>query len=138
MTIDDIISMAKEADLWGEIYAMQRFAKLVAAAEREVVASWMMRHEYATGNGDTIEDLLDELEWQIKEQWERAALVERFKIKQKYPFLFTADEFEIISNAAIAEGAAAERDRLILAAERCIVCEQRRICHETSKKNALG
>lgn len=34
--------------------------------------------------------------------------------------------------------AAAERDRLILAAERCIVCEQRRICHETSKKNALG
>ena len=70
----------------------------------------MMQHEYTTGHGDTIEDLLDELEWQIKEQWERAALVERFKIKQKYPFLFTADEFKIISNAAIAEGAATERE----------------------------
>jgi hypothetical protein len=35
MTTDDIIRMAREADLWGEIYAMQRFANLVAAAERE-------------------------------------------------------------------------------------------------------
>jgi len=32
MIKDDIIRMAKEADLWGEIYAMQRFAELVAAA----------------------------------------------------------------------------------------------------------
>jgi hypothetical protein len=38
MNIDDIIRIAKEADLWGEIYAMQRFAKLVAAAEREACA----------------------------------------------------------------------------------------------------
>ena len=30
MTTDDIIRMAREADLWGEIYAMQRFANLVA------------------------------------------------------------------------------------------------------------
>jgi hypothetical protein len=39
MTTDDIIRMAREADLWGEIYAMQRFANLVAAAEREACAS---------------------------------------------------------------------------------------------------
>ena len=32
--------------------------------------------------------------------------------------------------------AAAERDRLMLAAERCIVCEQRRIRHEISTENA--
>jgi hypothetical protein len=32
MTTDDIIRMAREADLWGEIYAMQRFANLVAEA----------------------------------------------------------------------------------------------------------
>ena len=38
MTTDDIIRMAKEADLWGEIYAMQRFANLIAAAEREACA----------------------------------------------------------------------------------------------------
>jgi hypothetical protein len=43
MTIDDIIRMAKESDLWGEIYAMQRFAELVAAAEREACAALCFR-----------------------------------------------------------------------------------------------
>ena len=44
MTIDEIIRMAKEADLWGEIYAMQRFAELVAAAEREACAKVCETH----------------------------------------------------------------------------------------------
>jgi hypothetical protein len=35
--------------------------------EREKVAAWMMRQGYATGHGDTVEDLLKELEWQIRE-----------------------------------------------------------------------
>ena len=39
MTKDEIIRMAREADLWGEIYAMQRFANLVAAVEREACAA---------------------------------------------------------------------------------------------------
>jgi len=39
VTKDEIIRMAREADLWGEIYAMQRFANLVAAAEREACAN---------------------------------------------------------------------------------------------------
>lgn len=38
------------------------------AAEREKVARWMISHGYATGHGDTTEDLLEELEWQIKEE----------------------------------------------------------------------
>lgn len=45
--------------------------KLIAdavAAEREKLAAWMMRQGYATGHGDTVEDLLKELEWQIKER----------------------------------------------------------------------
>ena len=37
----------------------------VAAAEREKVAAWMMQRGYATGHGDTVEDLLKELEWQV-------------------------------------------------------------------------
>jgi hypothetical protein len=37
-------------------------------AEREKVAAWMMRQGYATGHGDTVEDLLKELEWQIRER----------------------------------------------------------------------
>ena len=32
------------------------------------VADWMMQHGYATGHGETMEDLLDELKWQIDEK----------------------------------------------------------------------
>jgi hypothetical protein len=45
--------------------------------EKEIIASWMRRHEYATGHGDTIEDLLDELKWQIAARCERAVAAER-------------------------------------------------------------
>lgn len=45
-----------------------RFAELVAKAERHKVAAWMIGRGYATGHGDTTEDLLTELEWQIKER----------------------------------------------------------------------
>ena len=44
------------------------FAALVADAEREKLAAWMMSQGYATGHGDTVEDLLKELEWQIEER----------------------------------------------------------------------
>ncbi len=43
-------------------------------AEREKVAQWMMQHGYATGHGNTIEDLLIELDWQIAEGWTRAMI----------------------------------------------------------------
>ena len=75
---EDIIRMAREAGFkvdWqhadvAEIKAKryEYFAALVAAAEREKVAAWMMRQGYATGHGDTVEDLLKELEWQIEER----------------------------------------------------------------------
>jgi hypothetical protein len=47
---------------------LERFAALVAAAERNKVASWMMAQGYATGHGDTTEDLLRELEWQVADR----------------------------------------------------------------------
>jgi hypothetical protein len=72
MNREDIIRMAREAgldpDLWNYTDAFERFAALVAAAEREKVAAWMMQQGYATGHGDTVEDLLKELEWQILER----------------------------------------------------------------------
>ena len=37
-------------------------------AERQKVAQWMTQRSYATGHGDTVEDLLKELEWQAKER----------------------------------------------------------------------
>jgi len=41
------------------------------AAERKKLAQWMIDRGYATGHGDTVEDLLQELEWQIAENWTR-------------------------------------------------------------------
>jgi hypothetical protein len=46
---------------------IEHFAELIRQEEREKVAAWMIRSGYATGHGDTIEDLLQELEWQIAE-----------------------------------------------------------------------
>lgn len=40
--------------------------------EREKVAQWMMERAYSTGHGDTIEDLLKELQWQLDERWKGA------------------------------------------------------------------
>ena len=49
-------------------------------AEREKVAAWMRARSYATGHGDTIEDLLKELKWQVAER-EREA---RAKVAESY------------------------------------------------------
>lgn len=51
----------------GEDFTRYRFAAIVAAAEREKVAHWMRSMGYATGHGDTTEDLLDHLSTQIAE-----------------------------------------------------------------------
>ena len=87
MTRDDIIKMAREAKLPYEydtgrvvhLKELERFAELVAAAEREKVAAWMIKKGLATGHGDCTEDLLQELEWQIREQEREAcAKVQEF------------------------------------------------------------
>ena len=36
--------------------------------ERNKLAAWMIERSYATGHGDTMEDLLKELAWQIEER----------------------------------------------------------------------
>lgn len=77
MNKDDIMRMAKESGAmfdhmtWVErdlAPVFYRFANLVAAAEREKVAQWVIEQGYATGHGDTIEDLLTELCWQVTER----------------------------------------------------------------------
>ena len=82
MTRDDIIRMAKEAWLrrtgcvwtepkhWSKA-ELVRFAELISAAEREKVVQWMMQRGYATGHGDSIEDLLQELDRQIRARSEQ-------------------------------------------------------------------
>lgn len=43
-------------------------------SDKEKLAQWMIQRGYATGHGDSIEDLLQELEWQIAENWNRALI----------------------------------------------------------------
>jgi len=86
MTKEDIIRMAREAGCLGPDTGgdpdglwepngwenvtdlMFKFAALVTKHEREKVARWMMERGYATGHGDTIQDLIKEVEWQVAER----------------------------------------------------------------------
>jgi hypothetical protein len=88
MTREDILKLARETgdietDRRGretfsyDSYGLERFAALVAAAEREKLAHWMWNMGYATGHGDTIEDLLDHLGTQIAEGLKIEMLTER-------------------------------------------------------------
>ena len=84
MTRDDIVAMAQEAIITHSndnpcdfrlttVEQLEHFAQLVAQAERNKVAQWMLAHSYATGHGDSVEDLLKELEWQVKEACAKVA-----------------------------------------------------------------
>ena len=69
MSSNEVIRMAYELmpDLMPSTpEGLAMFADIVASAEREKVAAWMIERDYATGHGDTIEDLLKELVWQIR------------------------------------------------------------------------
>ena len=72
MDREQIIRMAREAEFTeGDISLfpdlIAHFAALVADAKREKLAAWMIQRGFATGHGDSIEKLLEELEWQIEE-----------------------------------------------------------------------
>ena len=52
------------ARVMGSDYELTQ-AKAELAAQREQVAQWMLANGFATGHGDTIADLLQELTWQV-------------------------------------------------------------------------
>jgi len=83
MTQDDMVKVARECGI-GLAYgreSIERFYTFVAAAEREKVAAWMRSKSYVTGHGDTTEDLLKELEWQVaeRERWKCAEIAEAYE-----------------------------------------------------------
>jgi hypothetical protein len=75
MNRDDIIRLARDAGFAGWLAetpfvtaSFERFAALVATTEKQKVVEYMNSRAFATGHGDTIEDLLKEMEWQVKER----------------------------------------------------------------------
>ena len=69
MTQDDIIAMAREAGAiildGSDTSVIERLVQLVQAAERNKLAAWMIAQGYATGHGETMEGLLEELEREV-------------------------------------------------------------------------
>jgi hypothetical protein len=107
MDREDIIKLAREAGLaYGSdekpLGSVTRFAALVAATEREKVAAWMMARGYATGHGDTVEDLLKELEWQIVER-EREACAKVCDVLAVHPE-YASDITKVAAQAIRARG----------------------------------
>ena len=72
------------------------------AAEREKVAQWMMTKGYATGHGDSIEDLMKELEWQIRES-EREACAKVCDVLSVHP-KYASDITKVAAQAIRARG----------------------------------
>lgn len=80
MNREDVIRMAREQGLpetetEGVFRVNTDDLGRMLAAEREKVAAWMMERGYATGHGDSTENLLQELDWQIKEKQEPVTFV---------------------------------------------------------------
>ena len=77
---EDIIRMARQAGFkvdWQHADVAQikakryeHFASLVAAAERNKLAAWMIQFGFATGHGDTMEQLVDALGSEIVDRIE--------------------------------------------------------------------
>jgi pheromone shutdown protein TraB len=55
----------------------QRFAELVAAHERNKLAAWMIQFGFATGHGDTMEELVDALGTEIVDRIDGEVEAER-------------------------------------------------------------
>ena len=90
MTREKLMRMAVEAGGFNELRPLiereywvfpciedvEAFAGLVSGymvqaainVQREKVAQWMLANGYATGHGEKITDLLEELKWQIEEK----------------------------------------------------------------------
>jgi hypothetical protein len=86
MTKEQIIQWAHDAGAqfdhmtWVErdlAPVFQRFAELVAAHERNKLAAWMIQFGFATGHGDTMEELVDALGTEIVDRIDGEVEAER-------------------------------------------------------------
>jgi len=105
MTNQELIEMAEK--VYGKCYwhgdalaHLEQLAKLVIKHEREAVAKWIMGKGFATGHGDTIVDMLDELEWQVAER-EREACA---KVADEFAVSLERNYSEIIADKIRARG----------------------------------
>ena len=56
---------------------LERFAELIAAHERNKLAAWMIQFGFATGHGETMEELVDALGTEIVDRIDGEVVAER-------------------------------------------------------------
>lgn len=98
---------------FGSHRAIQAAARAAEDAGREAIAKWMTDRGYATGHGDSIEDLLSELVGQCRPGSKRPVA---FRVSNgRGGFVVTQDEREA---ADIAEAAGVDYQGLFVRGER--------------------
>jgi len=133
--LERLVTIAEDAQakrMFEEGIVTVGYMRHQVAAERNKVASWMMAQGYATGHGDTTEDLLQELGAEINDRIRAKVEAERERI-----IAANAPEIERV-NAHIKEledAVKAERNRLKSAAECFRMCEHKGVCDEKAKSN---
>jgi hypothetical protein len=99
-----ILGFDRDGDYTEELKA---FAKLVAAHERNKLAAWMIQFGFATGHGDTMEELVDELGTEIVDRIDGEVEAEReacAKVADYYATGMERNYSEIIADAIRARG----------------------------------
>jgi hypothetical protein len=66
-------------------FTLKKFAELVAAHERNKLAAWMIQFGFATGHGDTMEELVDALGTEIVDRIDGEVEAEREACAQLFP-----------------------------------------------------
>lgn len=65
---DEMTAVEKLSATDGYMDAYERGRRVGRSDATHECAVWMIEHDYATGHGDTLRDLLGELAWQIHER----------------------------------------------------------------------
>jgi hypothetical protein len=66
-------------------FTLKKFAELVAAHERNKLAAWMIQFGFATGHGDTMEELCDALGTEIVDRIDGEVEAEREACAKVFP-----------------------------------------------------
>lgn len=82
-------------------------ARKALAEAREALARWLIAHGFATGHGDTLDDLLGELSWQVKERSAEAEALRKEAARADYVRkAFLLDDNDAIFEFCLAESVA--------------------------------
>lgn len=86
--------LSGQVESWAAVEHVERGEMKVGNTHdgSEKVAAWMIAKSYATGHGDTVEDMLGELEWQAMERMRNKAEAAAKGSSEEFDFQSTLAE----------------------------------------------